>query len=67
MYKHVKATLKRTGELMIRMADGADFELHLHNVTFKDAEEMIEIDAGDETYWLDGNQVIYMWIHRVKA
>lgn len=37
------------------------------SLTFKDAEEMIEIDAGDETYWLDGNQVIYMWIHRVKA
>lgn len=67
MYRQVKQMLQKTGELMIRMSDGQDFELHLHNVKFLDANKLIEIDAGAETYWLNGEEVIYMWIHRVKA
>ncbi len=64
MYKLVKGTLQKTGELMIKMSDGETFELHLHNIKFHDDKELIEIDGGDETYWLNGNEVIYMWIHR---
>lgn len=66
LYKQVKKALKASGELMIQMADGKTFELHIHNTTFDDASSLIELDAAIEKYWLDGNQVIYMWIHRAK-
>jgi len=42
-----------------------EFELHLHNVSFDDKNEVIEIDAGSETYWINGNDIIYCWIHKV--
>lgn len=66
MYKNVKETLKKVGELMIKVSDGQTFELHLHNTKFDDEGEIVEIDAGAETYWINGNEVIYMWVHRVK-
>lgn len=66
MYKDVKFALMKSGELMIKAADGQTFELHLHNVEFDDEKELIILDAGNETYWIDGNQVVYMWIHRAK-
>ncbi len=66
MYKQVKATLQKVGELMIKVSDGQKFELHLHNTTFHDNSGLIELNAGAETYWIAGDQVVYMWIHRVK-
>ncbi len=66
MYKQVKELLKKSGELMIKVSDGQTFELHLHNVKFDDEAELIELDAGVETYWINGNEVVYMWVHRVK-
>ena len=66
MYKQVKSTLVKVGELMIKTADGQTFELHLHNTKFDDASQVITLDAGNETYWINGDQVVYMWIHRVK-
>ena len=65
MYKFTKTKLKTVGELMIKTADGVEFELHLHNVSFDDKNEVIEIDAGSETYWIKGNDIIYCWIHKV--
>lgn len=64
MYDHVKKSLNKNGELMIKMSEGQTFELHLHNCSFDDENRLIEIDAGDETYWLNGDDVSYMWIHR---
>jgi hypothetical protein len=66
MYKNVKNALQKSGELMIKAADGQTFELHLHNVTFDDANELVVLDAGTETYWIKGQDIIYMWVHRVK-
>lgn len=66
MYQHVKNALNKSGELMIKTSDGEVFELHLHNVKFLDASNLIELDAGHETYWIDGDQVVYFWIHRAK-
>ncbi len=66
MYKNVKEALLKVGELMIKVSDGQKFELHIHNVKFHDDKELIELDAGHETYWINGNEVVYMWIHRVK-
>src|SRR3990167_9969343 len=65
MYKFTKTKLKAVGELMIKTADGVEFELHLHNVSFDDKNEVIEIDACSETYWINGNDIIYCWIHKV--
>ena len=44
-----------------------EFELHLHNVSFDDKNEVIEIDAGSETYWINGNDIMYCWIHKVEG
>ncbi len=66
MYQFVKEQLKKTGEIMVKVSDGQKFELHLHNVKFHDQEEIIEIDAGHETYWISGKEIVYAWIHRVK-
>lgn len=66
MYAYVKSLLKEVGELMIKTADGQTFELHLHNAKFDDEHKVIVIDAGAETYWIAGNQLVYAWIHRVK-
>ncbi len=66
MYQQVKDTLKKCGELMIKTSDGQKFELHLHNAKFHDRDKLIELDAGQESYWIDGQQVVYMWIHRTK-
>lgn len=66
MYKKLKEALQKSGELMIKTSEGTKFELHLHNVKFHDESDLIEIDAGHETYWLDGNEVVYFWVHRVK-
>jgi len=66
MYDQIKQTLSRVGELMIKVSDGQTFELHLHNVEFDDQSQMITLDAGTETYWINADQVVYMWIHRVK-
>lgn len=64
VYKTVKRKLKETGELMIQVADGATFELHTHNTKFDDVRKLIEIDGGNEVYWLNGDEVVYMWIHK---
>ena len=66
MYLNVKRALKQSGELMIKVADGQTFELHLHNTKFEDRNKMIVLDAGAETYWINGDEVVYMWVHRVK-
>jgi hypothetical protein len=66
MYAHVKEKLKEAGELMIKISDGQTFELHLHNTTFHDKDKVIELDASSETYWINGHEVVYTWIHRVK-
>ena len=65
MYQFTKTKLKTVGELMIKTADGVEFELHLHNVTFDDKNEVVEIDAGSETYWINGKEIAYCWTHRV--
>ncbi len=66
MYNTVKSALLKNGELMIKASDGTKFELHLHNTKFHDDNKIIELDAGLETYWIAGEQIIYFWIHRVK-
>ncbi|MCS7093145.1 MAG: hypothetical protein NZL96_01795 [Patescibacteria group bacterium] len=66
MYQVVKSALLKNGELMIRVSEGTKFELHLHNVKFHDEEELIEIDAGHETYWISGREIVYFWIHRLR-
>lgn len=66
MYQNVKKALKESGEVMIKVGDGQKFELHLHNTKFDDANKMIVLDAGVETYWINGNDIIYFWVHRVK-
>ena len=66
MYQSVKQTLKEAGELMVKVSDGQTFELHLHNTEFDDRKELIKLDAGTETYWINGNEIVYMWVHRVK-
>jgi len=43
VYKKVKQELKRSGEVMIKMSDGAVFELHLHNTTFEDDGSIMSI------------------------
>ena len=67
MYEQIKDKLTQAGELMIKVSDGQTFELHLHNTKFDDANKMIELDAGTETYWINADQVVYMWVHRVKS
>jgi len=64
MYKQVKQALKENGELMIMVADGRKFELHLHNVKFDDASQTIFIDGAKELYWINGEQILYYWIHK---
>jgi len=64
MYDKVKSRLKKTGELMVFTDAGEEHELHLHNVTFHDDEELVEIDAADEIHWLAGNKIERMWIHK---
>ncbi len=64
MYKQVKKALQDNGELMIMVSDGKKFELHLHNVKFDDANQLIFIDGGKEHYWINGEQVVYYWIHK---
>ena len=64
MYKQVKKALQVNGELMIMVADGRKFELHLHNVKFDDPNHLIFIDGAKELYWIDGEQVLYYWIHK---
>ncbi|GIW62692.1 MAG: hypothetical protein KatS3mg090_0518 [Patescibacteria group bacterium] len=66
MYNNIKQTLQKTGELMVKVSDGQTFELHLHNTKFHDETNLIELDAGAETYWINAEEVVYMWIHRVK-
>ncbi len=51
---------------MVKTSDGQEFELHLHNTTFDDRNEVIQIETGQETYWLAGSQIVYCWIHRKK-
>ncbi len=66
MYEFVKKTLKEVGELMIKTSEGTMFELHIHNVSFDDQNKLIIIETGVEKYWIDGNQIAYVWIHRKK-
>lgn len=67
MYEDVKNLLKEAGEVMITVADGKKFELHLHNVTFDDTNKRIKIEGANETYWIDGNQIVYYWIHKAVS
>ena len=67
MFQFIQNKLKTAGELMIKTGDGVEFELHLHNVTFDNKNEVIEINAGSETYWINPKEIIYCWIHRVGA
>lgn len=64
MYDYVKTQLKEAGELMVKVSDGQTFELHLHNTKFNDEGRIIEIDAASETYWINGDEIVYSWIHR---
>ena len=64
MYTFVKDALTKSGELMVQMADGQMFELHTQNTEFEDDPERIVINGGQNKYWLDGNEVLYFWIHR---
>ncbi|GIW63334.1 MAG: hypothetical protein KatS3mg091_136 [Patescibacteria group bacterium] len=66
MYDKIKSALEKAGELMIKVSDGQTFELHLHNTKFHNDSRLIELDAGSETYWINAEEVVYMWIHRVK-
>lgn len=66
MYENVRDLLRKVGELMIKTADGETFELHLHNVEFDDVHKLIKIDAAAETFWVNGEEIVYAWIHRVK-
>ena len=64
MYKQAKKLLKDSGELMVKISDGQTFELHLHNTTFQDNTSTIIVETGGETYWINGEEIIYAWIHR---
>ncbi|MEX1112626.1 MAG: hypothetical protein WEC84_04130 [Candidatus Andersenbacteria bacterium] len=64
MYEYIKSKLQQAGEVMIKSTEGQMFELHLHNTSFDDARRMIEIDAGTEVYWINGEEIAYAWIHK---
>jgi hypothetical protein len=64
VYQQVKKALKNYGELMVMVSDGRKFELHLHNVKFEDSSKLIYIDGGKEQYWVDGQEILYYWIHK---
>ena len=66
MYEQVKSLLQKAGELMIRVADGETFELHLHNTKFDDQKKAIILETGVETYWINADQVVFVWLHRKK-
>ena len=66
VYEFIKKHVAGSGELMVKVADGQKFELHIHNTKFDEKEKMIVLDAGAETYWINPDQIVYMWIHRVK-
>ena len=67
MFAFLKKMVAEVGELMIKTADGQTFELHKHNTKFDEETKMIILDAGAETYWINPEQVVYSWIHRVKS
>ncbi|MGD8299666.1 MAG: hypothetical protein PVJ16_06225 [Nitrosopumilaceae archaeon] len=43
---------------------GEKFELHKHNVQFKENEKVIEIDAASQTYWVSPEKIAYSWVHK---
>ncbi len=61
MYKQVKQALKENGELMIMVADGKKFELHLHNVKFDDTNHLIFVDGAKwpPTYSGTGHEEVF--------
>lgn len=64
MYDKVKAKLEEAGEVMIWTDAGEEHELHLHNITFHDDEQLFEVDAADEIHWIAGDKVERFWIHK---
>ncbi len=66
MYRYVKSKLNEAGEIMVMLSNGTKFELHLHNTRFDDKAHLIEINTGVELYWINGDEIIYSWIHREK-
>lgn len=63
-YEALKASLAKSGEVMIRIDTGEELELHIHNVKFDDATKEIVVDAAKETYWIGADSVSYYWIHK---
>lgn len=63
MYDRLQNALQENGELMIRMASGAEHELHLHNVHFDD-EPFVRVEGQDETHWFNAEHVERYWIHQ---
>ena len=63
-YEFIKNALEKKGELMIKTDNGEKFELHKHNVKFNDDNKIIEIDGGDQVFWLDSKKIAYYWIHK---
>lgn len=64
MHEIIKKILKESGEVMIKTADGKEFELHLHNTEFDDSNKLIVVDTGTEKYWILSEEIIYLWIHK---
>lgn len=64
MYEQLKAKIESAGEVMARMDSGEVHEFHLHNITFHDNDQLIEVDTGTERYWINGTKVESYWIHK---
>ncbi len=63
MYDRLEQALEENGELMVRMASGAEHELHLHNTQFIE-QPMVKVDGDDEIHWFNADQVERYWIHQ---
>jgi hypothetical protein len=64
MYDNVKQKLHDAGEVMVLMDSGEEHELHLHNATFNDQDQLIKVDAADEIHWIAGDKIERYWIHK---
>ncbi|MDY6770352.1 MAG: hypothetical protein SV186_00170 [Candidatus Nanohaloarchaea archaeon] len=64
MYEQVKHKLKEAGEVMVWMDSGVEHELHLHNVSFHDDNNVFKVDAADEIHWINGDKIERYWVHK---
>lgn len=62
LHQRLEDGLKEKGEIMVKLGDGEELELHTHNVESEE-EPFIRVDADDQVYWVDTSQISHYWIH----